>query len=1067
MSGFLKACTIACLFMWTTVFSTAVTVAAPNIEAQTNLPEEILVDQPLNMDFTIQHGAKHIDYALVYYRNLLRSSWKTVFIRKANSERWSATIPGEHVSRPGIEIWAVAFDRRGGKHALLSSDSDPTMIPVVERLSRPVTATPIPASEATPSGQQEEPDEFSMNWEEGVDSQEPIEPKTLSEAQEPAEGEELQKAETLEQAEELLGREFQGEPGFKDTDLSEEFALFTAETEAKVKSASKVEQEISTSPSSITVITDEDIRNYGSTSIAEVLRTVPGMDFLEISHADKNLNVRGFNREGSNKMLVLIDGRSVYVDLFGITFWEALPIPVEEIERMEVIRGPASTLYGANAFSGVVNIYTKRPEDIKGLLYGVHAGPYGQTASAVFGDVKDRLGYKLSASYRRLASYDDMDDDSIESVKGSTLIEYAFAKDLGLSISGGAEKDQAKSIFSLVGPVSVSTTQAYTKLNAWWKGLEFQFFWSYLNVAAGFDLPIPQTIAADPNYFVGEEDTSIRIDIDKPDMPLIHSTSHTFDLDLQYNIELGGIDRITVGGNARIVRLDSPDAEQVVESAAEATEAAVSSAPEEGLRTRRYTYSLFLQNELYPVDWFIMNAGIRYELLDVKEHKILDDPTSSEVDNIHSWSPRGSLIFLPHKNHALRISGGVSFRNPAFFESNMQVNLGKLMMTARTSELDSVIPFNDITGEADLAYSGESSLSPEKLYAIEFGYSGRFIKRIELNVDFFYNWYRDLILFDGNPEKLYWNLNPFFALNPDDFEGGETGRAFKTAQKLMNPFRFTNDVDANNVGFELALRVRMTSWLRGFANYSFQHIWVSNADTLKQKYADDYNAFVDLLPTTIDANGIPIAIGNAEAYKEHISPSDIALEDITTVHKENPTHKFNVGLNTHYKGFSANLFGHFVSATERRNFLTRLASSQFYTFSWTGGDGGWIRYNGRDDVAVYTKDPESGDTTVYGIDKISEYFILNFNASYALWDGKMELGVAFFDLLQLPSLWKSQKNNGFTLEKNQWDGKMNYYTANGIASPRYVQYPRQLLFGETVGGETIPTRVFFFIRGKI
>ena len=103
-----------------------------------------------------------------------------------------------------------------------------------------------------------------------------------------------------------------------------------------VISAAKFEQPITESPSSISVITAEDIRRSGATTIADLLRRVPGLDVLRISPSDAQIAARGFNESNNNDILLLIDGRSAYVDFFGIVVWDALPIVLEEIERIEI-----------------------------------------------------------------------------------------------------------------------------------------------------------------------------------------------------------------------------------------------------------------------------------------------------------------------------------------------------------------------------------------------------------------------------------------------------------------------------------------------------------------------------------------------------------------------------------------------------------------------------------------------------------------------------------------------------------------------------------------------------------
>ena len=139
-------------------------------------------------------------------------------------------------------------------------------------------------------------------------------------------------------------------------------ALKTEEVfEETVVTASKSAQSPLDAPNSTSIITEQDIRLSGITKIAELLRRLAGVDMAEVTGSQSEVSLRGFNQRLSNKVLVLVDGRSVYVDLLGATLWGTLSIGVEDIERIEVVRGPGSALYGADAFNGVINIITKPP----------------------------------------------------------------------------------------------------------------------------------------------------------------------------------------------------------------------------------------------------------------------------------------------------------------------------------------------------------------------------------------------------------------------------------------------------------------------------------------------------------------------------------------------------------------------------------------------------------------------------------------------------------------------------------------------------------------------------------
>src|SRR4029077_18508891 len=127
----------------------------------------------------------------------------------------------------------------------------------------------------------------------------------------------------------------------------------------EVTSVSKKEQKLSNVAAAIFVITQEDIRRTGATNIPDLLRMVPGLDVAQINKNTWTISARGFNLQFANKLLVLIDGRAVYTPLFGGVYWDTQDVPLEDIERIEVIRGPGGTVWGANAVNGVINIITK------------------------------------------------------------------------------------------------------------------------------------------------------------------------------------------------------------------------------------------------------------------------------------------------------------------------------------------------------------------------------------------------------------------------------------------------------------------------------------------------------------------------------------------------------------------------------------------------------------------------------------------------------------------------------------------------------------------------------------
>ena len=142
----------------------------------------------------------------------------------------------------------------------------------------------------------------------------------------------------------------------------------------EVTSVSKKEQKLSRTAAAIFVITREDIRRSGATNIPDLLRMVPGMEIAQINNDTWAISARGLNQEFANELLVLVDGRNVYTPTFGGVFWDAVDVPLEDIERIEVIRGPGGSIWGANAVNGVVNIITQKASETKGALVSGAAG---------------------------------------------------------------------------------------------------------------------------------------------------------------------------------------------------------------------------------------------------------------------------------------------------------------------------------------------------------------------------------------------------------------------------------------------------------------------------------------------------------------------------------------------------------------------------------------------------------------------------------------------------------------------------------------------------------------------
>src|SRR5437867_3231202 len=139
-------------------------------------------------------------------------------------------------------------------------------------------------------------------------------------------------------------------------------------TNYPVTSVSKKQEKLSRAASAIQVITSEEIRRSGATSIPEALRLASNLQVAQVDSRQWAITARGFNSTTANKLLVLMDGRSIYTPLFSGVFWDVQDTLLDDVDRIEVISGPGGTLWGANAVNGVINIITKSAKDTQGLL---------------------------------------------------------------------------------------------------------------------------------------------------------------------------------------------------------------------------------------------------------------------------------------------------------------------------------------------------------------------------------------------------------------------------------------------------------------------------------------------------------------------------------------------------------------------------------------------------------------------------------------------------------------------------------------------------------------------------
>src|ERR1700732_3544672 len=222
----------------------------------------------------------------------------------------------------------------------------------------------------------------------------------------------------------------------------------------EVTSVSKKGQKLSQVAAAIFVITPEDIRQSGATNIPDLLRMVPGMDVAQINSNTWAISARGFNFQFASKLLVLIDGRAVYSPLFGGVYWDTVDVPLDDIERIEVIRGPGGTVWGANAVNGVINIITKSAEETQGGLVtgggGVQAQGFGTVQYG--GKINEDNKYRIFTKYASNDHFPDLNgqdgNDSWHLLHGGFRVDSALSPKDSLTTQGDIYKGNEASIIT-------------------------------------------------------------------------------------------------------------------------------------------------------------------------------------------------------------------------------------------------------------------------------------------------------------------------------------------------------------------------------------------------------------------------------------------------------------------------------------------------------------------------------------------------------------------------------------------------------------------------------------------
>jgi outer membrane receptor for ferrienterochelin and colicin len=424
--------------------------------------------------------------------------------------------------------------------------------------------------------------------------------------------------------------------------------------ETVVVSGSRVQEKLVNTPVTMTVIGPRQIESATSQNFAELLRSVPGLNITQTSARDINVTSRAATGTLATGQLALLDGRSLYQDFFGFVMWDFLPVNLNEIKQIEVIRGPASAVWGANAVNGVINVITKTPREMQGTSATFGLGTFERTGGEDSGSlwyvsgthaaaINNRWAFKLSAggyvqdplsrptgfipgSPATAASpsgtpYPAYKNTGTSQPKFDGRLDYDFEDGRRLSFTGGVSGTEGI-MHTGIGPFDINSgsLMSYGRVNFARKGLRVSAFSQMLDGDAGNLLT--RDPAGRPIGFVFNTKTS---DVDVANVQTL-AKRHV----------------LSYGGNLRYNKFD------------------LSLAPNGDNRTE---FGIYAQDEIFLSDHFRLTVGGRGDRFDYLDSFV--------------FSPRVALLLKPAPNHTFRLSYNRAYRSPSVINNFLNITIAE------------------------------------------------------------------------------------------------------------------------------------------------------------------------------------------------------------------------------------------------------------------------------------------------------------------------------------------------------------------------------------------------------
>jgi len=551
----------------------------------------------------------------------------------------------------------------------------------------------------------------------------------------------------------LSSAQLQAESSAEPFDLSLQELL-----DIEVTSVSKQPESLLNAAAAIYVLTADDIRRSGARSIPQALRDVPGLHVAQIDSQKWAISSRGFNGRYNNKMLVILDGRTLYSTEFSGVYWEAQDTLMADIERIEIIRGPSAAIWGANAVNGVINIITKHSSDtlggyallgtgdhqdgFAGFRYGSRLSP-GMTARFYAkGFKRDQLEFNSAdvsaGDAAQLSSVDTDNNWSHQQFGGRMDISLSPAESLRLSTSVYQSRmDQVASVPTITAPYTQFVEDDFDS-RGWHVLGEYNRAYSAnseINLTAYFD-------HAKREEFV------------------LGFSRDTFDLDFSHSYGVSDKHKLLWGVGYRYIE-EELDTHNVISSYTE--------------KEHINLWSAFVQDQITLVPdalWLTLTTRL--------EHHSYTD---------FELQPTARLMWEMTENHRFWTALSRAVRTPSQLENQSQIHIGTL---------GPADPFNPFGVPAKLVLQGNSRYDSEEVTSLELGYRYARDKDFSLDLALFYNDY----------EKLRSNSTITTDLS--------TLPSFVSLASA-----FDNEVEGHNYGFELSANWLLSDKLKLRFNYSF------------------------------------------------------------------------------------------------------------------------------------------------------------------------------------------------------------------------------------------------------